>query len=375
MPNPRCPYCHCHLKVAGMLTLVVLLLLFRPVFAVEVEGLYQATVTVSAREDASERQRAFTEGMRQVLIKVTGHEAVFDSAGIRQALNSPENYIDSWVYNTREVPAADPELAPESILEIEIDFFRQNVEQLLAANSIPVWPTNRASTLVWVVEESEPGVRRVLGEDDESELIDGLQREAKVRGIPLLFPLLDLDDRRYVDIEQLWNLDDGHIASISQRYGTESILVIRVLATLGDEFLGRAKYSFMGQRSELELYGDSPEKLVVAPINKAADELAAYYAVRLGGGQQGAVTAHMSVAGINDLQDYAGLLRYVGSLADVSDYEIGSITDDRIELVLTTGGQVRQLVESIALGRSLREQESPTRGDGGAVYLHYRWMD
>lgn len=352
----------------------LLLVLCSPGFAVEVAGLYQATVAVETRGDTGEQQRAFTEGMQQVLLKISGQEMVLENPAIRNALNNAQNYVESWSYDTREQPAADPGQPAQSILEMQIDFFRPELDELLSDTNIAVWPTNRQATLVWMVEESELGVRRVLGQDDDGELINSLQREAQKRGIPLLLPLLDLDDRRFVDTEQLWNLDDEHIQSISRRYSAESVLVIRVFSSLGDEFLGRSKYYFRGQQLSLDIYGDSLDELVTAPVNLAADELAAYYAVRLG--RQGAgVTAYMSVEGVEDLRDYADLLNYIDSLTDVSDYMVSSISEDKVELKLSTGGQIRQLVESIALGRSLREQGSVTRGEGGAMHMSYRWED
>jgi len=68
---------------------------------------------------------------------------------------------------------------------------------------VPIWGKQRPSTLVWLVVEDEGG-RRLIGTDEESEYLSVLKERASVRGIPMLIPLLDLEDNARLKPSDVW---------------------------------------------------------------------------------------------------------------------------------------------------------------------------
>ena len=114
---------------AGLWVLFAFLLsgLAQPLYAVEVAGLYQGTVTVQSRVDERERQRAFTETFRQVLVKITGTQDIVNQPVIGRALRSADDYVDTWSYqaNTQE--------AGTGTIELVVNFFEPEVLSLLDA--------------------------------------------------------------------------------------------------------------------------------------------------------------------------------------------------------------------------------------------------
>ena len=343
------------------------LLLRESAEAIEVENLYQGRVIVESRSDEAERAAAFGEALQEVLIKVSGQRALLQQNRIAAVLNRPQDFVDSWSYNSREG------LEGESLIELRVSFAPDSVQRLLATNDIALWPSNRPLTLVWLVAENDNGQHRVISQGDNHPLLAAVREEMRQRGMPVLLPLMDLDDNRAVDMDSLWQLDREHIQTVSLRYAVDSILVLRVFTSLGNEYLGRSKYFFRSQAFEQELYGTSLEELVQPAVDQAADELAGYYAVSLRGGEAG-VSISMQVDDVADLEDYAALLQYVESMTDVSAYSVTRVAGDRVELELTTGGQTRQLVESIALGRRLVSMSDPIR-EGESLFMHYRWAE
>lgn len=350
--------------LAGLLSL---LLMVGPAEAIEVENLYQGRVIVESRSDERERDEAFGEALREVLIKVSGRRDFLGQSRISTALGRPQEYVDSWSYNSRQGPEG------ESLIELRVSFAPESIQRLLSDNDIALWPSNRPLTLVWMVTENERGERQVLGQGDAHPLVAVVREEMRQRGMPVLLPLMDLDDNRAIDTERLWNLEREHIRAVSLRYAVDSILVVRVFTSLGSEYLGRSSYLFRDKRLETELYADSLEALVQPAVDQAADELAGYYSVLLSGTEAG-VPVSMQVDGVEDLEDYAALLQYVEALTDVSGYSVTRVAGDRIELELSTGGQIRQLVESIALGRQLVAVSDPVRDDD-RLFMHYRWAE
>lgn len=355
--------------------------LFIPLNAqgVEVEELYRASVTVVSRDDVGERKRAFSAAMREVLLKVSGTADVLQSNPVKRAVNNPEPYVESYVHRSLEA-TGDDNLQEEDLagsqtelIELEISFFESEIQALLENNNLPLWSANRPETLVWLVVQEELGGREVFSNNDlTDEMLVLIRDEAKKRGLPLFFPLMDLEDQQALGPNELWNLDEGVIMAASRRYRTESILVIRMYRSLSGEALGKSLYLFRNRSLSYDSFEEPAEDFIDNSVSLAAEELSGYYAVLLSGGS-GNTRVNMTIEGIDSAKDYAGLLNYVGSLTDVNSYQIVSVKQNILLLELATGGQLRQLVETIALEQNLEATGGLNR-DFNGVYLYYRWV-
>jgi hypothetical protein len=346
------------------------------VFAIEVEGLYQATVIVETRNNEQERRRAFSAAMREVLTKVSGLSEAANSASIRRALNNPEPYVESWRTQANLVPvdanAQISELREE--IAIEVNFYESEIQRLLDENNMPVWPVNRPETLIWMVVQDELGERQVINNnaDENKNRISLLQNSAKVRGLPLLFPLLDLEDQLRLNVNRLWELDEAAILNASRRYQAESILALRIYRSLSGEVLAKSLYFFRDNVFSYEEFELSEEDFIRGSINLATNELSQYFAVLLSG-TENSVIINMQVDGINSPAAYAALLEYLNTLEGVSTFQLTRATESSLFLEMETGGQLRQLVETIALEPTLQEVTELNRS-GDDVVMHYRWQ-
>ncbi|MEX2366983.1 MAG: DUF2066 domain-containing protein [Pseudohongiellaceae bacterium] len=360
------------------LTIVLWLLLSASavVKAIEVPGLYQGLVNVSSRTDERERLQAYGPALQQVLLKVTGQPEIFNDAAVRAALRNPQSYVESYSYRSIGAPATGGNAAPvqgNQGIALEVSFFASEILALLNNNNLRVWPSNRPPTIVWAVVQNEQGQRQILNSSADNPVKNLIASEAQRRGLPLLFPLMDITDSRAVNLEQIWNQDIAVLRLASTRYLAESILVIRLVSSLGSEHLGRAVYLFRDLEISQELYGEDLELFIEKPVDLAVSELSGYYSVLLSGSNSG-VPVKMAVTGINAPADYAGLLRYVGQLPAVNRVSLLSVNKQTVNLLLETGGQVRQLVESIALGSNMQPMAEITRQDN-EIILQYRWLE
>ena len=337
------------------------------VTAIEVSGLYQGIVTVNSRENTQERNRAFGDAMRQVLLKVTGNREVLSQAVIRRAISNADDYVDTWSYRT-----ITPDDEAQAAIELSVSFFEPEVLDLLDLAGVPVWPQNRPYTLVWLVVQDELGGRELHGSSTaDSEVSLLLEREAEIRALPLLLPVLDIDDRRAVSASDVWDMDVGNILQASSRYQSESILLMRVFRTLGGDVLARSLYLLRDQEFELEAFEEPLEDFIRNSVALATDELSSYYAILLSGTDSN-IEVQLTVEGVSKADDYAELLNYVDELTDVNSYQVVTVDNDTIQLVLSTGGQIRQLVETIALNRNLLPSSEVLREDNH-VFMSYRW--
>lgn len=367
-------------KYTWQLLVILLLLLVQglpaPVLAIEVRGLYQATVQVDSREDERERRRGFSDAMLEVLVKVSGSTAVSSPASIRRALNSPEAYVESWSTQTRTevIESENGQSSTQENIELVVNFYESEIQRLLDENNIPLWPANRPETLVWIVIEDELGERRMLASsaNPDSTLLERLDNYADQRGLPLLYPILDLEDQLRLNVNRLWELDEQAILNASRRYQAESILAIRIFRSLSGELLARSLYFFRDNVFSYEEFESSENEFLQGSINLVSTELSQYYAVLLSS-TENSVPVDFQVDGIDSPADYSALLSYLRTLEGVNAFQLKRADQGTLILRLETGGQLRQLVETIALEPSLQIVSELNR-DGLDVSMHYRWL-
>ncbi len=356
-----------------LLLLVLLSLQSLPLSAQTLEGdsLYQASVRVVSRADERERSRAFSTGLQQVLTRVSGSLPAVNPVSIRQALNNPEAYVDSWIYRT--LPASQP--GTDAVIELQVSFFPAAIQNLLAENNIPLWPRNRPETLVWLVVQDELGERRMTDGRDEAtrDIRQSLEQMGELRGLPLLFPMMDLEDRLSLDTDALWGLNEASIRAASRRYQAQSILAIRLYRSLSGELLGRSLYMFRDSPHFHEAFNQGLEAFLGSSIDMVVRELSDYYAVLLSPTAGDAVTVRMRIDDVASPQDYAAVLAYINTLDSVQAFQLARVEQGALYLNLDSRGQLRQLIEAIALERRLEAIAEMNR-EGDEVTVHYRWV-
>lgn len=367
--------CRAAIATLGAFWLFFLCLAAVPLQAAEVAGLYQASVPVTSREDERERQQAFVTALRQVLVKLSGRTDILENADIRPALGSVQTYVEAWAYRSvPAVPAADPLLQADPAVALEVTFFQSQLQNLLDAAGIPLWPQNRPDTLLWIVEQDLSGQRSLLGRD--SPVVASLQALAAERAMPLISPILDLQDRMALRPDVLWELDPAAILGASSRYQTDSVLVLRIIQVVGGAVIARAEHHLGGLVQQVEVLEAPLEPFLSASIDLAARELASNYGVVLSGtaGPEDLSTqASLKVDGVDSVEDYAGVLRYLEGLAVVKNVQLASANGATLVFDVSTGGQLRQLIETLALDRRLQPLGEPVR-EGQRFNLYYQWQ-
>lgn len=362
---------------AVLLTLSSLL----PVNALQVTGLYSYRVAV-ANESESERSRAFREALRAVIIKVTGSPNWLEDPAIVRALNQAQSLVEAVSYSSEMLPApvaanTDPTTAITpgaglALIEqryVNVTFASALINDLLINASVPIWDSNRPSVLVWMVLQEVNGDRRLLTADGDPEIVDLIKRFGTERGVPLIFPVLDFEDRRSLPVESLWNLDEAAIVAASARYGADTVLSGRLLFAASGEYVGLWQFIFQNQASVFDGFEADLQAYLYKPLERITAQLSNYFAVVPVATDQTYV--RLRVEGIDDLQAYSALMNYVRNLGLVRSVVMASLDGARMELELGLQGDTQQLLELIALDRDLLPIANTQGRD--APFLHYRW--
>ena len=357
---------------SSLTLLVLLLVVAQKLDAVTLENLYQAEVLSESQSDAQRRIDA-SEGLSQVLMRVSGRSDILQNPVIVAALKTPEQYYSEFSYARVEAvndaaaslpqPGLDPLPAETPRQVMRIRFAPSLIAKILREADLPVWGSNRPSVLSWMAIDDESG-RQVLGEANPSLFAKTLNQAARARGVPLLLPLWDLEDSRGVSSSEIWGRFLGRIEAASKRYSPDKILVFRAESEFSNQWRGDWSFGEGGQWRSGTVYGESQAQLATALVGVLASVLSEQYAVTSTRSE-----VRLTVEGITEIQDYAEVSRYLEGLTQVMSVQPVRILTDMVEFKLRSEGEVQQIIDVIALDRKL----TLLRLDESSSTLWYRW--
>ncbi len=348
------------IKISSLATGICVLFLTHSVGALPVEDLYSADVLV-IDESASQLNIGARAGLLQVLVRISGTPSVASSSLIRGAQRNPSAYYSQYSYgSTDKTLLIDGELLPARVLRV--DFEPSAIARLLRRAAFPVWGSNRPSVLLWIAASDGEG-RRILGESDSSEFAEKFRKQARLRGVTLLFPLLDLDDASSLSTAEVWGSFLDRVDDASQRYSPDCVLTGRLQVDSRGRWTANWSYRLDGQWQVLDSASYSVEEIVQVVVDRLASDLAARYALDSSRG-----TVMLRVDTVDSLADYAEVSRYLASLTPVLDSFVVQVARDEVQFRLSIEGQRTQLIEIIELDEKLSLVSTTPNA------LHYHWL-
>lgn len=345
----------------------------------EVTDLYEAQVPVRGQTE-TERSSALVAAFEAVLVKVTGRRDAVRAPGVQAALRQPMTYVQQYLYLPLPPSQADANAeagVPPYTQLMRVRFDAQAISRLLQQAGLPIWGRERPTTLVWIAVE-DGGERYLLGADDERALSERLTADAGRRGLPVLLPLLDLEDRRNLLFTDVWGNFADDVLRASARYQVTGVAVGRLLRERNGSWSARWSLYHDGAAEHWSVPASPEAAAIAAGIDGVADLLATHYAraESLDGGQY----ADIAVAGIAGLADYERAMRYLSRLDQVHALQVLSVESDNVRFRARLGGDARGLARTIAFGKTLAQDTAAvapvgTGGDAGAVpLLSYRLL-
>lgn len=359
-------------KPLQKLAYLMLLMFSIPAFSLSVDGLYSAQVEI---EDQSVAQvlRAKKLGLAQVIVKVTGQSQSLNKSRIRVALTNAEAYLQRFSFNTTELPNGQS----QALLELAFD--KQLVDQLVAESGLPIWGTDRAAVLVWLVEDKQ-GTRKIIN-DNSHPMVAQIMAQANQRGMPLLWPLLDLEDQLTINPGALWGVFRGPIKRASGRYQADAILVGRVFqdsqqlwSVEWNFWLDQVEQKWSSQGADLATLVDPLQERVSASLvakfalstelNSPVDKVSK--------------SVLLQVDQVTQIDDYAELLSMLQTIAGIDRVQLHSANGTSLKFRLFAQSNLGQIKSVIDLKRRLQAVQSQTSAPSGdssdGLLWHYFWQ-
>lgn len=310
--------------------------------AVEMQSLY--TVEVERDRSAADPQaRAYADALSAVLVRVTGDESAATDEDLLGLFPNPQRYV-------LQFQAGDG-----NTLIVTLD--GAAIVSLLRRAGQPVWGSDRPLTIVWLAVDRGMGEREIVGaaaDDQEArfarldpnrELRERVLGAAERRGIPMVFPLLDSEDREAVTSSDIWGGFDDALLAASRRYGTSSILVGRVQGD--DTYSNRWSYFFGNQ--QLTFTG-SPE----TAVNMLADALAEQFAFA---GNAPLETVTLTISGIESVSGYGALQRLLSGVSAIESFKVDTVAGSEIRYVVQVRGGTDRLASALEFSGFLQRSD------------------
>lgn len=341
---------------------LILLSLTYGSYAAEVRDLYQASAPVSSR-DEQDRAALTPQLLKQVMLKVVGNQALLESAPLAPVLANADSMLQQYEYQRTNIASAD--LTRPDELSLILKFAPTAVNLAIRDLDLPVWGKIRPDILVWAAVDNH-GEQSLLGlETAPMGVFRPLNEAAGQRGLPVLMPLMDLQDMGAVSFTQVWQGDSAAITAASARYGADIVLLVKV-SMQGDEAMIRWQANGKDISDDWQTQGTLNEALAVG-VGHLADKLALNY---IQVAEQDTVNQRLQlqVSDVMNYGDFTRLMQYLEQLDLVTDIRVNNLSEQQLNLDIAYRGSVELLQRTLAVGSLLIEDSSLSGNDA----RHYR---
>ncbi|WP_243694004.1 DUF2066 domain-containing protein [Stenotrophomonas sp. ATCM1_4] len=334
-------------------------------------GTYEAEVPVNSQSDA-DRGGALARALGAVLGKLSGDRAAMTRPGVAQALRSAKDMVESYDY--RQDQSIGTSGAPSYRTMLVARFRQDDVDGLVAALGLPVWPQPRPKPVIWLAIDDGSGPR-LVGTQQANAARPLLDRAIE-RGYRLGLPAGGAAEQALVGA--IWRQDTTAVARASARYAPPMQLVGKLYRAGGGGW--QADWVFVDNGRELSKWttrdGDA-RRAMAGGADGAADALVRRYAKAPVAGAAG--TYRIAINGIRGADDYLRAASALQGAAVVKSIIPVQANGDRLELdvELMTGlpGLNRMLGQNSPLqpvGQAVQDGDATEVTDTGSKQGEYR---
>lgn len=337
--------------------------------AAVVEDLYTVELPV-ADQTTTQRLEVFNQALREVIVKVSGSEEVLARPDLERPLTNSSRYVRQFRYINKKATSADDLEADR--LYLRIAFNQELLEKLLRENNIPLWGKERPSTLMLISFDMNKNVALVSA-DTAADVVEELEMIATRKGLPVLFPLLDLEDRVVLGVRDIVQLNETSIQALADRYVPDSVLVGQIVGRVGQGWQGSWQVRFGDRMMEWTYQSQDRLDLMQQAIAQLAKTLATEYALQSFSNLEEDVL--LRVDEVTGIADYQRILNYLQALDAVQSVRLVLIQGNQLTYRVSLRNSLQDLQQLISLGDQLEQLEYPqvnAASDDQTVLMNYR---
>lgn len=342
-----------------------------PAVAVTVEDLFTVELPV-ADQTTSLRLESFGEAFKQVIVKVSGSDDALRSPAFERPSESSARYVKQFRYINRKLPG-DEEFE-DGRLFLRIDFDQNLIESLLRDNKFPVWGRERPSSLLVISYDVNENIK-LVSDDATPDLIEALDQAALIHAVPVLFPLMDLQDIALVKIGDIISRQYDNINTMAARYSPDALLVGQVIGRSGKGWQGDWEVRFADQIFKWQFKASSRKAVIDQVIKHLAKILALEYALEDHRRVEQSIL--LSVSALEGIDKLIKVQKYLKSLSVVDNVRVAMVNKDVITYRLKLRNDPEDLQRLIEFGEVLEQEDFPqvnTQGEA-QIILNYSYIN
>jgi len=357
------------------------------------KNLYEVGVPVMSQGSVEQKQ-ASKDAFEILLVRITGRRDLAGTEIGRRMIENARQYVSSFRYEVIEEQVFEApgfsqveivektdfeEEQVESSLDEEgnvtdveeeagiqfdekptqklvVSFDERAVKGMLWKQKLPVWGKTRPSTLLWVAIQ-DANQRLLLDANESTALLAHIQKHAEKRGVPMLFPLLDLEDQINLNVTDVWGAFKEPIKKASIRYQPEAILSARLFLDPFGVWQTRWTLHQGDDEVDWQVAAVDLETAVVDGIDQLADKLAQQYA-HISSAQDDSDFL-IYVTDVNNLADFVKVNKYLSALSSIKRAEVAQVKGNELVFKLDLRSSASALKQAINLGKVLFSAEDP----------------
>ncbi len=312
--------------------------------AMTVTGLYETTVTVKDKSNAS-YNAALRVALIQVLVKLTGDKNIARRDFSRALTSKAGQLVQQFRYQTET--EQDQQTGQSNKLWVAFD--QNALNRLLQDYRLSLWGQERPSILIWLAHQQQ-GVREIVNFEQMPSYFSALDARAKSRGVPLLLPLLDLEDKAQIKVSDVWAGFKGSVAQASLRYQANIILTGKLIKRSEAAWeISWLAYDG-GEEFSWSHKGNTAEIVLQAGIDHLVNRLAERYAST---NLASTEVIKINITDIHNLDRYAKALAYLESLQSASAVQVRHVGANQVLFELNSHTPISAIEQAIKLGNKL----------------------
>ncbi|MCW9013330.1 MAG: DUF2066 domain-containing protein [Gammaproteobacteria bacterium] len=337
--------------------LLISLLLSLPLIAqaTVVEKMYEVSLPV-INQERDIRRAAFEQAFIEVVVRVSGNSLASTQLDLKKAAA----YVQQYRYLPLDEPVAQTEAQnalnlPLAKYTLWVQFNEGSIKKLLRENALPIWGQQRPNVLLWLAVRDGRN-RYVLKQQDSSAIKDAVAEEARRRGLPIIWPKMDRQDRQQAGFADVWGSFWEPIKKASERYAVDAIMIGRMDWKNGS---WQVDWSLLldSKTDDWKLRAVDLQLLMASGVDVATDQISSRFAVLENLDNKGKLL--VQVNGISGVSQYARASRYLASLALVKNVFATQVEADWVRFHVDMTGDRDDLKRIIALGRILKLDKTP----------------
>lgn len=246
---------------------------------------------------------------------------------------------------------------------------------LLRDNGKPVWGEHRSETVIWLAVRDGSN-RYVLKDGDASLLRDSVESSASRRGLPLVWPVYDREDRQRLGFTDVWAAFSEPVREASKRY-TRGPTIVGRLSWTGNEWKGDWSVFVDKSAYSVSVSGSDYNSVIANGIDLSADKIGQHYAVldRQGINEPGLL---VEINGIDSVKSYRKIQTFLDGLTAVRQTNVARVDDGIVQFRIDLRGGVDDFIRLVATDRTLERVVDPVQPGVGIAQqsvLRYRYRN